>query len=337
MATIRDIAKVLDLSRQTVSQVLRNPSHNSYSPVTRQRVLAAAKELNYVPNVLARELAQGKTHVLSMVVPWNTPELMDTAQRSAKQLGYGMMVQFTPTPDPVLEADELMIAVERRVDGIIWMPVVTNPSPARSKALAQMRGMGVRLVLLETWAPELAETDTVRFDYGGGARQAVEHLRSQGYQQIIAVSHLRHDPHDDRDERFLEACRDFGMKGQLVYAEPVQCPTEAIIPILNNAQGPVAFYCDTDMFALDVLAIVKKLGKSVPDDVGIVAVGDLRIGNRYCTGELSHPPLTAVPRPFRAMAERAIDLIVQETPSDGPQNIKIPMSLIERESTRRLR
>ncbi|MBN1437280.1 MAG: LacI family DNA-binding transcriptional regulator [Sedimentisphaerales bacterium] len=335
MATLKDIAEALNLSRQTVSQILRNPSHNSYSAETRKKVLNVAKELNYVPNILARGLAQGKTHVLSMVVPWNTPELMDTAQRSAKQFGYGMMVQFTPTPDVESEVKELMIAAERRVDGIIWMPVVTEPNPTRSKVLAQIQGMGLRIVLLETWAPELAEADTVRFDYSSGARQAVEHLKGQGYELVVAVSHTKHDPHDDRDESFLQACRDCGVEGRLVCAEPMQCTPDVIVPILDDARCPVAFYCDTDLFALDVLMIVKGQGKILPEDVGVVAVGDLMIGNRYRTGELAHPKLTAVPRPFGAMAERAIDLLVRKKSDDGPQHVTIPMSLTERDSTRR--
>jgi len=337
LATIRDIAEVLNLSRQTVSQILRNPEHSSYSEGTRTQVLKTAKELNYLPNIVARGLAQGKTHLVSMILPWNIPELMDTGQRTAKNAGYNMMVQFTPTPDPAMEARELMAALERRVDGIVWMPARYQDSAIRTEAVEQIKRTRTRLVLLETGLQELPYADTVCFDYEDGARQAVGHLVEQGYETIFSVTHPLVETNDHRDEGFLRVCAEKGVQGGLLVNPPAMLDEEVMTQALDRLSGPTAFFCGNDIFAFDLMKMLRQRGLAVPRDVGVVTVGDFKFGNRFRLGAIVSPSLTSVPRPFAEMAEQAVVILLSKSAArdEKPCRQIIPMELIVRESTLR--
>lgn len=75
--TLETIAQMSNVSRGAGSLVLRNPDHPRFAKETRERILEAARKLNYVPNRMASGLRRGQSRFVSLMVPWNTPELLE--------------------------------------------------------------------------------------------------------------------------------------------------------------------------------------------------------------------------------------------------------------------
>lgn len=338
MPTINDIAAAVSLSRQTVSQILRNPDNPAYPAKTRSRVLTEARRIHYVPNILARGLAQGKTHLLSLILPFNIPELMDTAQQAARQAGYGLMMQFTPRPEAGMERAELLAALERRVDGILWMPCSAGVLRDNPDIVAQLGRMPTPVVFLESTAPGAPSAAMVRPDYAGGGKLVVRHLLDQGYRRVVYVC-----PYVERFDRlrirdFRRSAADAGIACEVVKIGPDEKAHAAVAACLASGERPVAFYCMGDVLALDVIEAARAAGFSMPRDVGVVTLGDLMLFGRTRFGDLIRPGLTAVPQPFGPMAREGVRLLTDPeayrmaSSRGGPP---VPVGLVARQSTAR--
>ena len=136
MATIQDVARAAGVSPITVSRVFRNG--DNVRPETRQRVLQAASELNYVPNAVARSLRQARSGLLAFI---NTDMMnplfyaMARGAEDAAQAAGMTIVLGNSDDDPSLEAKYVRVMAEHRVDGIILIPTPTttaarHPHPA---------------------------------------------------------------------------------------------------------------------------------------------------------------------------------------------------------------
>src|SRR4051812_24322465 len=128
MATIQDVARAAGVSPITVSRVFRNG--DNVRPETRQRVLHAAGELNYVPNAVARSLRQARSGLLAFINTDMMNPLFYAMARGAEDAAQaaGMAIVLGNSDDaPALEAKYLRVMAEPRVDGIILTP---PPPPA---------------------------------------------------------------------------------------------------------------------------------------------------------------------------------------------------------------
>ena len=124
--TLRTVAAEAGLSRTAASEILGNPGTTRFPEATRQRVFEAARRLRYRPNYAARTLRSGRSRLIGLVTPWNVPELIDTVELAIREKNYRTMLQFTVRRDETAEAEALHAAIDRGVDGIIWLPA--NPA-----------------------------------------------------------------------------------------------------------------------------------------------------------------------------------------------------------------
>lgn len=348
MTTLSDIAKRCGVTKQTVSQVLRNPDHAAYLPATRTRILRAARDMNYVPNRMASALNRGGTKMLSLILPWNIGNLVDAAQRSAEALGCGLMIQFTA--EPTLEADlrAVRAALEWRVDGLIWFP--SWPGSSYGSLFDEIRGMGTRLVLLEGRLPECPEADAVEFDYAGGYRAAIDHLVEQGYRRLVYVtpwplrSRRAHPGHwtelwRERWKLLRKAASGRALKTGTAAEEPAAKLNAAVAEYLEQPEGPVCFLCENVERALRLAEAVDRCGMRVPEDAGIVTYDDLPVVGGHWLAELVSPSMSSLIRPFEAMGRQAVERLLDPQPrgADEPATPSelLALTLVCRESTAR--
>ena len=130
MATLKDVAKLANVDVSTVSRALNNTSY--VHPETKERVYAAARELGYHPNVIARALRQGHSYIIGVVVPrlhlTIFSEILQGIEEQARKLGYMTTVCVTED-DPRLEKDRL---------GPPVLPHVCGPHSHQLTASAQI-------------------------------------------------------------------------------------------------------------------------------------------------------------------------------------------------------
>lgn len=333
--TLQDIADKCNVSRVTVSHVLRNPEHPRYSEATKQRVAEVAKELKYFPNLVAKNLKQGKTNVLAVVIPFNDPGVLDTVERIAQELGYAVLVQFSPEPNEQAEARALESVIARRVDGIIWQPCSTlGMSDDR---LSMLNDAKMPVVQVQSQVPQFAQADYVGVDWEGVFEKAVKYLKKCGYSRIAYVSYPgeSYEPRRERVEIFRSLTGIHGIPGDILISEPADA--EGVLDkYMDEHDEPVAFW-GQEFPVVEVLEMARQKGKAIPGDVGILLLGDMLLGGRYRLGEMTGTKLSAIRIPAIEIAREAMGTLVQRIKKKitGPGISKIiDVSLIERESTK---
>jgi LacI family transcriptional regulator len=329
--TLETIAQQCNVSRSAVSIVLRNPEHPRFAKATRDRIHAAAQKLNYVPNRMASGLRRGQSRLLGLVVPWNTPELLDRAEEEANKADFGMMIQFTLRRDPEAERRALALALERRVDGLVWLPA--DPLSHYGDLFQQIRDTDTHIVMLEWPVDGFPNADLVKLDYETSMRPVLRGL-GQRYKKLVYVSRgMRHPMRAARSEIFKSAASDYDFPGEVIDDYDL-----GDLETLHRSCGreSTAFFCDADWFGLDVLQMANQRGLSIPDQVGVVSVSDLLIGGRYRIGEISNPSMSAIRRPSGTMVDRAVKLLVARVSGQrkgAGEVFEFPLSFHPRDST----
>ncbi len=314
--TLKEIAAACGVSVGSVSQCLRNPDNRRFSEETRRRILQAARDLAYVPNRMAAGLREGRTNFLAMVVPWNTPEMLDCAEMEAKSKGYTLGIHFTVSPDLDAERTAIHHALSQRADGLIWMP--SDTAWKYTLTLERIRTSGTRTVFLEEAVPGLPESGLVEVDYRTPLGETLDGLRKSGCARLWFLTPSRKHSMRDKRARFFETyCAAHGLDGRVIEDSDASMRVKR----LETETRPDAVICEGDWAGLDVLACAESKGIRIPDDLQLVIVGDILVGGRYRISEISRPQITAIRRPSGEMAREAVRMLVSAIESNNHQEL----------------
>jgi DNA-binding LacI/PurR family transcriptional regulator len=331
--TLRDVAALAGVSSRTVSNVV-----NGYARVTahtRERVEAAVEKLGYRPNVLARNLARGRSGQIAVLVPYlDTPyfaELLQGIIRAARVGGYNVLIDQT---DGDHEHERLLIGHGGRrhlFDGVILSPL------GLSQAELANRRMDLPLVVLGERASD-GTFDHVGIDDVAAARQATEHLLGLGRRRLAAIG--------DQPYATGEAAQ-LRTKGFRAAHEAAGLPVreEFIVrrPRFNRADGaaamahlldlddpPDAVFCYSDLVALGAVHTLVARGLRVPEDVAVIGYDDIE------DGAYSNPTISTVSPDKQRIATTAVERLLLRIASPEPLpglELRAPYRLVVRQST----
>lgn len=327
-STVRDVARRAQVSPKTVSNVVNGTF--PVSPATRQRVEAALTELDYVPNLSARGLRNGRTGVIALALhdlstPYSASLTRAFVEAAARRQ---QTVQIEETGgSPGREAQLLSRARAQLVDGLVLNPILLETSavqPGVALPPVVMIGEVEQPAVDHLWTDNvgaLRELTQLLIAEGhqriallGGMRSASYQLRAQGYREALAGAGLEPDPH-------LEIA---------VPAWTAAAGAAAIQAHLAEQPLPDAVVCCTDTLAMGAMSALWTAGYHVPDDVSIVGYDDIP------EAEFTVPPLTTVQVDRVALAERALDLLARRiaNPEHTRSSSMLPYRVIRRRSTR---
>lgn len=344
VVTLETIAHHSGVSRGAVSQVLRNPEHPRFSAPTRQRILEAARELNYRPNRTAQALRSGTNQLLSLVVPWNTPELLDNVELTAKRLKYNTMLQFTFDRDVEAEKEALFAAIERRVDGIIWLPGFPNHD--YSEILEQLERNLIDVVFVDWGLSRISiPYGIIEVDYLAPFKAFFDQVCKRGFTEVVMLTRNRvFETWGKRFQDMKAYFAEYTLPVRYIHAEDHPqylsergtLMPEVILEQKDLSARPLVFSYD-DWMGVRTLFAARSKGVSVPEEMGIMVMGDILLGNSYRLGELTSPTISGICRPAGLMGQTAVELLVSRIEGRSPRNqierIILPASLQEREST----
>ena len=311
--TLETVAKVAGVSRGAVSQILGSPEHPRFPEATRKRVREAARRLQYRPNHAARTLRSGKSRLIGLVTPWNVPELIDTIELATNKRDYRTMLQFTVRRDQRAEEKALHAAIDRGVDGIIWLPA--DPGKADSNVLERIRDLGIRVVFLERALLDCPfDYDLVKVNMTGPLLEHFKQMQSlPSYEVIAAVQHRFHHTWGDDGRRFKRALRTCGAPSRIITVSSGQTPAENARELLDQLvpgwRTIVVSLCEWT--AVRILQEARRRRLRIPEDFALVSFGDFLIGSEFRSGELTSPPLTAVRRPYDQIGRSAVELMLR--------------------------
>ncbi|MCP9958368.1 MULTISPECIES: LacI family DNA-binding transcriptional regulator [Streptomyces] len=316
-----DVARLAGTSTAVVSYVINN-GPRPVAPATRERVLAAIKELGYRPDRVAQAMASRRTDLIGMIVPdARQPffaEMAHAVERAAADRGKMVLVGNSDYRDE-REIHYLRAFLGMRVAGLILV------SQGMSEPAAQeIEAWDARVVLLHE-RPEALDDVAVVTDDTGGAQLATRHLLEHGHAYVACLGGIEStpsvgDPVADHVEGWRRAMREAGrsVEGRLYRAAYDRYDAyETALKILSGPDRPPAIFCATDDQAIGVLRAARELRLDVPGDLAVAGFDDVK------EAALTDPPLTTVSSDRPAMARAAVDLVLD----DGP---KVPGERRER-------
>jgi len=331
MATIKDIAKRAGVSVATVSYVINNTRwvHED----KRRRVLEAIRELNYVPNAVARGLRVQKSNAISLIVSDITnpfyPDLARACQEVAQARGY--TVNIVNTDD---EPDKMSEALKQLRGGKVDGAVVTSALPDNREEIAQLLKEGYPLVLASRKLEDL-EADSIVADNKRGAMMAVNYLIGLGHRKIAFVNGVESSwINETRTEGYLQAMREAGLEvhpewltsGKARYEASYQ--TARMLLSLPEEKRPTAILNLTDLGAFGVLDAAKDMGVAVPEELAVIGFDDLFISG------LRNIQLTTIRVPRHEMGRLATEMLFQrmENKAAQPRSVVMPVELVIRKT-----
>jgi DNA-binding LacI/PurR family transcriptional regulator len=333
--TAKDVAAQAGVSRTTVSYVLNNVEAANISEETRQRVLAVAEELGYVPDAAAQALASGRTQTIGLILPTSQPHpqaspahyrIIEGLLEITQQFGVRLLI------DTVRETQNthtyVNLARNKRIDGLIVSDLRVD-----DEALSQLVNDTFPVVLLGR-LPGI-RVSSVEFDNRSGARTAVDHLIAQGHTRIGLIAHAPSSFTGaiERISGYRDslAAHGIGFDETLVHYGHYSAESgfAAVESLLESGPAPSALFATSDEVALGVLAALQKRGVSVPNDVAVVGFDDNPLAR------FTIPALTTVRLPFEEMGRLAgkmlLDLVLHKA-KPGRQ-VLLETNLIVRESS----
>lgn len=303
MSSIKDVARLADVSISTVSRVLNNSC--PVSEEKRERVEKAARDLGYVPNPAARSLLLRKTGVLGVVVPYATgeffSEFLSGVDQTASDNKYFLLISISHRSDEDLRT--AVANLNKRVDGlIVWAPEV------RAADVIPLVDPGMPIVFLNSLAPADGN-DLIDFDNYGGMQALAAYLIRQGHRDIAFImGPPRAADAGSRHLGYRSALQSHGLPVRPALEFPGDYTVEAgyqIVPdILKLSPPPTAIMAPNDQAAVGVLRGLHEAGVSVPEQMSVTGFDDVP-SSRYVT-----PTLTTAHVPVRELGELAIRTLV---------------------------
>lgn len=330
-ATYKDIAERASVSTATVSHVLRGTRF--VSPPVREKVLEAARSLEYVPNGLASGLRRQSTGTIGFITSELTnpfyADLAVAAEGLLRERGYAMMISNTFN-DPESEKTCIESMAEHRVDGLLLTSVQME-----SQTWRWLNKHGAPFVLLNRRFATV-EAPYAGVDNFGAMRAVVEHLASLGHSRIGFISGFSHSSSaKDRYLGYLRALRDHGLQGDpKLYFEgsyDVRSGIEGAASMfsLPVERRPTAIAASNDLSALGTMQWANETGIRVPDELSITGFDDIELA------KLGFVELTTVKQPLHELgrtAARMLSELIEGRPLET-ERVVLPCELVVRSST----
>jgi LacI family transcriptional regulator len=329
-ATIKDIAKTLQISVSTVSRALRNAP--DVSNQTKHAVQSLSEKLNYQPSRIALSLKKNQTHTIGVLVP-NLDYVLSTMIRGidevALESGYTVMVCQSNE-----SFGKEIVNTRRLLDSLVDGFLVCVSSETKTfEHIKKINDKNIPLVIFDRLCPDL-DTPRVIIDNREGGVLATEHLIEQGYKRIailagpknLTISNLRL-------EGYLTAMKKHKRKIDyhlIVHSEfKQQNAYNATLELLSLRQRPDAIFAISDRMAIGAMLAIKERNFRMPKDIGLVGFNNEPVVN------LVTPAISSVDQPAFELGKTAAKLFIERMHNETMERIEIVLKpkLIIRESS----
>ena len=328
-ATIKDVAALAGVSRQTVSRVLNNQDY--VAEETRARVLSAIETLGYRPNAVARSMVAGHTCTLGCISPnltdYTFASIIEGAQTEARRQNYFVLTGSAPNESDVEPLLEEML--RRRVDGLL----VLNPrADGRYRCFLPLIEKGLAVVYVGN-SPEYEPVSSVRCNDREGGFQAIGYLIDLGHTAIATLSGPQNEECAlDRQEGYRQALSQAGLSydPSLMISGDWSATSgyRATQRLLEAGCRFSAIFAQNDRMAIGAIRALREAGYRVPDDVSVIGFDDIPVASYF------DPPLTTLHQLLGESGRQAARLLIEtiQDPRHAPDHVLIPAHLVERAS-----
>jgi len=335
--TIREVAKRAGVSISTVSRVLNERPNDYMREDTREKVLQAIEELNYIPDRRAQSLRGGKTGIIGLIAPIRLNpfyvELSYAIENVCYKEGYGILV-CNSKGDINRERTYIDLLVRQKVDGII-----ITTTGLKKGDLDELISRGITVILADEDVLE-ANVPAVFANNHLGACQATQYLIDLEHERIAFITGpLTVLSGRDRLKGYLDTLKKNSLeldksiikKGNYTYSKGYSATQKMM---REGEDKFTAIFCCNDLMAFGAIRALQDNGKKIPQDYSIIGFDDMYFSS------ISNPQLTTVAQPVDKMALKVFKAFKREI-SDRPPlkkvHVLLDTKLVIRESCRKLR
>ena len=332
--TIVDVAALAGVSVTTVSRIINNVDY----PVaikTRDKVLAAIKELNYSPNKAAQGIKKKFSDIIGLIVRDISDsyfgEIAKGVTDRASELGYLSFVCNTGrNPHDELKYHDLLW--QHRVKGIILAGGGFNQADYKEKLLKQMERhaeYGLRIIAL---APQGIDIPHVMISDFEAGKKITQYMIEHGHRKIGFIG----GPQEiftsiERFKGYKYIMLSNGVNFSNLYMDSDNFSQsggyKACTELLKRENGITALCCANDNIAVGAMGAIHDNGLKIPDDISVISIGDMS------EAKYLNPPLTSLKIPHYKMGEMAVNYIVQKS---SMADVILETSIIERKSVKKI-
>jgi DNA-binding LacI/PurR family transcriptional regulator len=325
--SLKMLAKHLDLDPATVSVVLNEVPGRSIPQVTRDRIKAAAKELNYQPSLVARSLRMRRTHTIGILVPelgdgYHT-QVMSSIGNELMDAGFFYFTAHHRHRKNLIEEYGRML-IARGAEALIAIDTaLTHPFPVPVVAVAGHH--------------DVPDVTNVVLDHRLAAELALTHLFSLGHRRIAFMRGQSFSSDSaDRWTGIEEVCSEIGLTINpalvLELTRDISSPElgyPVISKLLASGEPFTALVSFNDMSAIGAMRALEDMGLRVPADVSVIGFDDIKLAS-FC-----HPRLTTIRQPLSNIGRIAAQCVLNRIRGTEKfrERILIEPELVVREST----
>jgi LacI family transcriptional regulator len=308
--TLKDLASNLGLSITTVSRALAG--YGDVAPATRQRVLEAAQQMGYVPDVTARRLQKGRTDTLGFVIPTSGPrfsdpyfsELLAGIGNEAARHNFDLLVSTCPPDTPEEDA-----AYRHKVEGRLVDGLLVVRTRVKDRRIEYLSRIGFPFVV---FGRSDLEVNFAYVDEDGfhGLELVTQHLIDLGHRRLACIA----PPQDLMFTVYRCAGLEATLQRNQIVSQPDYCIHSdltqrggfwAANQLLDLSPPPTAIVACNDLMALGAISAAQKRGLVVGQDIAITGFDDIPLA------EHSHPSLTTVRQPIYDIGRQICDMLIR--------------------------
>ncbi len=334
MTSITEVARLAGVSIATASRVVSEADY-PVSAHTRERVLDAARELDYVPSALARGLLKSQVPLVGVIVHDITDpyfaEIARGIEDAASENGY-LAITCSSERDAARESSYVKLLRQLRAAAIIFAGSGLD-DPALNEELLKhldaMRAAGAAVVHL---SPHAQGEPEIGVDNVGGIGSMIHALVELGHRRIAflagpAVLYVARDRQAGYRRGLDEASIAYDERLVVTTGFTAEAGARAVDQLLEGAATFTAISCANDLLALGALQRLHERGIRVPEQVSVGGFDDISVA------QMTAPSLSTVRLPLRELGRRGFEYADAVLRGEAPEHSVMPTSVVLRDST----
>lgn len=332
-STIKDVAKMADVSISTVSRVINDSK--PVSPEARRRVLKAIEVLDYKPNEVARSLVTKKSNLIGVIVNDIGSTYVSSILRGVEEIGrmykYDILLSSS-YGDSEVEVKFAKLLLQKQVEGIIVISDTLN-----TKLLYRLEESKIPYINVNRFY-NVDEHYTVGVNHKDGTYQMTNYLVENGHKNI-GLLYVRKDfdrtEEKIKEDGYLEALEEHGLVKNTIGIEGIR--EKDVAGIMDKVEekiksGVTAFVTTQDELGIHLQNALLDRGYKIPEDVSVTGYGATEMT------ELTRPKLTSVKVPYYDIGAVAIRRILKEIKKEESEDkVYLPARIVERDSVNKIK
>lgn len=325
--TMQDIANKAGVSKATVSMVL-NKKDNNISAPTKEKILKIVKELNYIPNSIARSLSTKRSGTIGIMLPDITnpffAEMSRAIEDAANELEYNVI--FCNSDNEISKEEKyIQLLISKLVDGVIFIAGGNS-----DKSIDVLNKNGIPFVLVDRYIRGYENYYGVYSENKEGISIGIDYLVEKNNKKIIFVSgNPDIEISNHRLQGYIDSMTKHGLyDSSLVFESDFTLDGGKNVTekILNSVQDFDAIFYSNDIMALGGMKILNRRGYSVPDDINIMGFDNIQLS------QFVEPELTTIGQPIYIMGKKSCETLISLIQGNSVKKkiIKFKPELIKR-------